>query len=84
MFPETIPVPVRLSKLTVELIDQQAKLRRMNRSTWMRETIMCALKDQQQNTDLAVLGQQLSKQIAAVVDQVNKHTTREIDNLTSN
>jgi len=74
-YADTVVVPVRLSKLTVELADQQAKSRRMSRSTWMRETIMLAIQQQQQSTDLKL-------QLDAVVKQINAHITAEINTLT--
>lgn len=79
---DTTVVPVRLSKLTLELVDQQAKLRRMSRSTWMREIIMLAIQQQQQRADLEGLEQRLKLQFDAVISQINGHTTSEIDTLT--
>lgn len=81
-FSETVSVPVRLSKLVLELVNELAKRRHMTRSTWIREMILQAIQQQQQQADIDRLEERLMLQIAATMERINQHITAEIDTLT--
>ena len=84
---ETVAVPVRVSKLVLELVDQQAARRRMSRSAWLREAILAQLQQAQQQAELDGLEQRLLARLDAlqesIIHKVNAHITAEIDTLTS-
>ena len=86
-FSETVAVPVRVSKLVLELVDQQAARRRMSRSAWLREAILAQLQHEQQQVELEGLEQRLLARLDAlqerIINTVNAHITAEIDTLTS-
>ncbi len=83
----TIAVPVRISKLVLELVDQQAARKQISRSAWLREAILAQLQQAQHQAELDGLEQRLLARLDAlqesIINTVNAHITAEIDTLTS-
>ena len=84
--PDTVSLPVRVSKLVLELVDQQAARKNISRSAWLRDAILAQLQHDQQQLDLERLEQRLLERLDAlqtvIVNKVNAHVTAEIDSLT--
>ena len=84
---ETVAVPVRVSKLVLELVDQQAARKQISRSAWLRQAILAQLQHEQQQAELDGLEQRLLARLDAlqerIINKVNTHITAEIDTLTS-
>jgi hypothetical protein len=85
--PDTVSLPVRVSKLVLELVDQQAARKQISRSAWLRDAILAQLQHDQRQAELESLEQRLLARLdtlqAVIVNKVNAHVTAEIDTLTS-
>ena len=85
--PDTVSLPVRVSKLVLELVDQQAARKQISRSAWLRHAILAQIQHEQQQVELDGLEQRLLARLDAlqevIVNKVNAHVTAEIDTLTS-
>ena len=78
----TIAVPVRVSKLVLELVDQQAARKQISRSAWLRHAILAQLQHEQQQAELDGLEQRLLARLNDLQAVIVNHVTLEIDSLT--
>ena len=65
-FSETVAVPVRVSKLVLELVDQQAARKQISRSAWLRQAILAQLQQEQQRAELDGLEQRMLARLDAL------------------
>lgn len=78
---ETVNVYIRLSKLTLEMVEQQAHEKRISRVAWLRDAILKQLQEDQKRSELEAMEHRLLAKLDVVISTVNAHTTREIDSL---
>lgn len=85
---DTISVYIKLSKLTVELVEQQAHQKRISRVAWLREAILKQLQEAQRQADIEAMEHRLLTQLDTlqerIINKVNVHITAEINTLVSN
>jgi hypothetical protein len=79
---DTVAVPVRVSKLVLELVNQQAARQHISRSAWLRDAILTQLQHHQQQADLEALEQRLLVRLNDLQHVIVNHVTAEIDSLT--
>ena len=83
--PDTVAIPVRVSKLVLELVDQQAARKNISRSAWLRDAILAQLQHDQQQAALEGLERRLLDRLdglrEVIVNKINAHVTAEIDSL---
>lgn len=80
--PATVALPVRVSKLALELVNQHAAQKNISRSAWLREAILAQLQHEQRQAELDGLEHRLLARLDNLQTVIVNHVTAEIDSLT--